>query len=89
MFIMATDADAVYLDWGTENQRAIRQIGADALERFDFAAGSMGPKVTAAIDFARASGHPAVIGRLEDVDRILTGEAGTMISAGDTPARFY
>ena len=79
VFVMLTDADAVYLDWGTPNQRAIRRASPAALEAMQFAAGSMGPKVIAACRFARATGHCAAIGALEDLDAILKGTAGTTI----------
>ena len=89
VFVMATDADAVYLDWGTNAQRAIRRISADRLAEHDFAAGSMGPKVAAAIAYAHASGGRAVIGKLEDIEKMLTGSAGTVIEAADVPTEFY
>jgi carbamate kinase len=79
--IIATDADAVYLDWGTPQQRAVAAASPDGLSEFEFAAGSMGPKVEAACDFARsAPGKTAVIGALPDLAEILTGEAGTHVS---------
>ena len=86
---MATDADAVFLDWGTGAQRAIRWICTDALTRLDFAAGSMGPKVAAAIAFAQDSGCRAVIGKIDDIDQILAGEAGTVIESQQGPTQFY
>ena len=89
LFIMVTDADAVYLDWGTRAQRAIKRISVGALRGFDFAAGSMGPKVQAAISFAEASGCRTVIGKIDDVDEILAGIAGTVIEAEDVPTEFY
>ena len=55
-FVVATDADAVYLDWGKPEQRAIRSASPDALDAYSFPAGSMGPKVEAAQDFARTTG---------------------------------
>lgn len=88
-FIMATDADAVYLDWGTSEQRAIKRISAAALGEYDFAAGSMGPKVAAAISFAVTSGNRAMIGKLEDIERMLAGTAGTVIESADVPTEFY
>jgi carbamate kinase len=81
LFVMLTDADAVYLDWGTPTQRAIRRATPAALSGIGFAAGSMGPKVDAACRFAQASGKKAAIGALEDLSRIIAGEAGTTISA--------
>ena len=79
-YVMLTDADAVYVDWGLPTQRAIRQASPDALASMKFAAGSMGPKVEAACRFARATGKRAAIGELADLARILKGEAGTTIS---------
>ena len=38
--------------------------------------GSMGPKVDAACQFARATGKEAVIGSLADIDEIVRGTAG-------------
>ena len=80
VFLMLTDAEAVWQDWGTEHARAIRRASPDALESLHFAAGSMGPKVEAACDYARATGGRAGIGALEDAVAIISGRAGTLIS---------
>jgi carbamate kinase len=82
LFIMLTDADAVYEDWGKPTQRAIRQAKVSALEGKPFAAGSMGPKVQAACRFAKATGKRSAIGALADLTRIIEGKAGTTITAG-------
>ncbi|AEV35819.1 Bacterial carbamate kinase [Pseudovibrio sp. FO-BEG1] len=89
VYIMATDADAVYLDWGTPSQRAIKSASPDALDAYGFAAGSMGPKVEAAQTFARQTGKKAVICTLSEVPQAIAGNKGTSISvdAGDT--KFY
>lgn len=79
VLIMATDADGVYLDWGTPLARRIARTTPAELESHRFASGSMGPKVQAACEFVRATGGRAVIGALEDVEGMLTGEAGTQI----------
>ena len=57
LLVIATDVDAVYLDWGTPAQRAVVRAHPDALDPGLFPAGSMGPKVEAAAQFARASGR--------------------------------
>ena len=54
-FIMATDADAVFLDWGKPTRRHFRRASPDAMRDFSFPAGSMGPKVEAACHFAEAT----------------------------------
>lgn len=79
LLVMLTDADAVFADWGKPTQRAIRRATPDALAAMSFAAGSMGPKVDAACRFVRATGKCAAIGALDDLTRIIAGEAGTTI----------
>jgi carbamate kinase len=79
LFIMATDTDGVYLDWMKPEQRRLGWVTPDELARYEFPAGSMGPKVEAATRFVRATGNRAAIGRLEDISRIVAGDAGTNI----------
>jgi len=82
VFVMATDAEGVYLDWGTPEQKLLEWITPDELSGHHFAAGSMGPKVEAAVKFAESgAGRRAAIGRLEDIERIVEGEVGTNITA--------
>jgi carbamate kinase len=81
-FIVATDADAVYLDWGTDEQRAVRRATPDSITPHAFAAGSMGPKVAAACDFVNDTGRTARIGDLSDLPAVLAGTAGTEIMPG-------
>lgn len=85
--VLATDADAVHVDWGTPNDQRIASIGADILDTMEFPAGSMGPKVEAATAFVRRSGHKAYIGRLQDVSAMLEGTTGTRVVPGDAPAQ--
>jgi carbamate kinase len=89
LFVMATVADAVYVDWGTPAQRAIRRAHPAAVAAWPFAAGSMGPKVESAVEFAAATGKTAAIGALADVGRIVLGEAGTHITTAATGVEFY
>jgi carbamate kinase len=81
LFVMLTDADAVYADWGKPSQHQIRRASPAALTAMPFAAGSMGPKVDAACRFATATGKSAAIGALADLSRIIAGEAGTTVSS--------
>jgi carbamate kinase len=80
-FIMATDAEAVFLDWGKPSANAFRRASPQAIQAYSFPAGSMGPKVEAACRFAEMTGKRAAIGALKDLSSILRGEAGTTISA--------
>ena len=79
VLVMATDADAVYADWGTPEQRPLGRTTPQELERYPFAAGSMGPKVEAACEFVRSTGRRAAIGALQDVDAMVEGAAGTQV----------
>jgi carbamate kinase len=76
---IVTDVDAVYADWGTPDQRAIRRASPDALLQTEFAAGSMGPKVRAACQFAQEGGL-AAIGSISETAALLRGEAGTIVT---------
>jgi carbamate kinase len=75
-----TDVDAVYFDWGTREQRAIRRASPAQLAGSEFAAGSMGPKVVAACAFAEKTGGRSVIGSIADAGRLVAGQAGTVVS---------
>ena len=77
---IVTDVDAVYADWGTPEQRAIRRATPEALAGTEFAAGSMGPKVRAACSFVEETGGLAAIGSIEDTPALLRGEAGTIVT---------
>jgi len=89
IFVMATDADAVYLDWGKPGQKAMRAASADQLDAYAFPAGSMGPKVEAAQGFARATGGRAIICALPDVPAAVRGEKGTTVSVDAGETRFW
>jgi carbamate kinase len=77
---IVTDVDAVYTDWGTPQQRAIRRATPEALGKSEFAAGSMGPKVRAACSFVEETGGLAAIGSIADTPALLRGEAGTIVT---------
>lgn len=78
--LILTEADAVYLDWGTPKARALRTATVDALRPLAVPDGAMGPKAEAAIQFVEMTGHPAYIGALRDAPAILRGEKGTLIA---------
>jgi carbamate kinase len=82
VFAMATDAAAVYLGFGTPDQRPIVAAHPEAVleHRDEFAAGSMLPKVEAAAEYAQATGATAAIGTLADIGGLVAGTAGTRIS---------
>jgi carbamate kinase len=75
-----TDVDAVYDEWGTPEQRAIRRATPESLGTAEFAEGSMGPKVRAACQFVERTGKTAAIGSIEDAAALVRGEAGTIVT---------
>ncbi|MGF1727847.1 carbamate kinase [Photobacterium nomapromontoriensis] len=78
--LILTDADAVYLDWGKPTQYALRNTTPNQLSKFEFDAGSMGPKIEASCAFIQQGGKVVGIGALEDGLHILEGTAGTNIT---------
>jgi carbamate kinase len=78
--IIATDVDAVYLDWGMSTQRPIREISFAALRSMNFLEGSMAPKVLAVCNYVEKTKKTAFIGSLNHIDDILNGVAGTRIT---------
>jgi carbamate kinase len=82
VLVIATDVEAVYVDWGQPGQRALRKVTPEEIGRHSFPAGSMRPKVEAACRFVRATGRRAVIGSLEQIEAMLAGEAGTEVAVG-------
>jgi carbamate kinase len=84
LLMILTDVDAVYSDWGTPAQRALRRLTAEEAERLDdegaFGEGSMAPKVRAAIDFVRRTGGRAIITELGQGLEAARGDAGTTIT---------
>jgi carbamate kinase len=81
LLVMATDVDGVYVHWGTPHQERLSWVTPAELEEYDFASGSMGPKVAAAARFVSATGRRAAIGRLEQIAEIVNGDAGTHVVA--------
>jgi carbamate kinase len=82
LLVLATDVGGVYADWGTSRHRLLRHTSVEELRALRFAAGSMGPKVDAAIAFVEETGQTAAIGSLDEIERIVAGEAGTIVSRG-------
>lgn len=80
LFVIATDVDGVYLDWGKPEQRLLGWVTPEEMRSYQFPAGSMGPKVEAAIKFVERTGQRAAIGSLADIEKIVAGEAGTNVA---------
>jgi carbamate kinase len=82
VLMVLTDVPNVVRHYGTPQAEPIARIAPGALRREPFPAGSMGPKVDAVCRFVELTGDMAAIGRLEDAEAILAGDAGTIITPG-------
>ncbi len=82
-FINLTQVDMVYINFGKPGQKGVPEMSVKEAERFlkagEFAPGSMGPKVRAAIDFIESGGREVVITQPELIEAALDGKAGTRI----------
>jgi len=81
--VLVTGVAGVYRDFGTPMARLLRRAHPDELAvlaaQGQFPEGSMGPKVAAAAQFARATGRRAVICQPADLGAALRGDAGTRV----------
>jgi carbamate kinase len=82
LFIMLTDVNGGYLDFGTAKSRMITHSSpVEMLTHIAaFAAGSMGPKTSAACSLVQASGKRSIIGAMPELHQLISGTAGTRIS---------
>lgn len=85
VLLLLTDTDAVYdpVAWAQGHRVPLPSpIAASELAAMaSFEAGSVGPKVQAAVAFARAGGV-AGIGALSDASKIVAQRAGTLVVPG-------
>lgn len=83
IFVSVTAVPNVYIHFGTPDQHPLHKISASAISALatsgDFKAGSMLPKVEAAIKFAKRGGT-GIITDINNLDKALHGKAGTIIT---------
>jgi carbamate kinase len=84
--VIATDVPNVMVDFGTPSQRPLGRVTTAELREHaaagQFARGSMGPKVEAALRFVEGGGSRAVITSLEHIADAVSGDdAGTVLTA--------
>lgn len=84
LLAISTSVEHVALNYGTPMQQALRTVAASEMERYlaegHFPAGSMGPKIRAAVDFIRNGGTEVVITSPQYLNAALTEGAGTHIT---------
>ncbi|GED62842.1 MULTISPECIES: carbamate kinase [Lysinibacillus] len=83
VFMMLTDVPNVYINFGKENEQKLSHITVAEAERYvaegQFPAGSMLPKMQAAIEFAKL-GKESIICSIDQAVAALNGKAGTRIT---------
>jgi len=85
-FVILTDVPNVCVHYGKPDEKTLGEVTAGELRRLaaeeHFRAGSMGPKVEAALRFVENGGTFALIANLEQAVEALKGSAGTRIVKG-------
>ena len=83
-FVMLTDVPRVALHFRTPQQRELTRMTVSEARKYltegHFPPGSMGPKIEAAIDYARSLGRPAIITSPDLLEQAIEGSDGTTIS---------
>jgi carbamate kinase len=89
VLVIATDVDHAAVDWGTPRQRDLGRVTLAEMRAHaaqgQFASGSMGPKVEAAVRFVEAGGKRSVITSLTHIPDAVEGGFGTVVEP-DGPA---
>jgi carbamate kinase len=83
IFLIVSDIEGAAIHWGTKAQKVLGKVSLKEMQQYikegHFPAGSMGPKVDAIVQFFQATGKRGIIGKLEDIEKAIEGNAGTEI----------
>lgn len=77
--LLLTDVEAIYENFGTDDQKPVRTVTPQQVRSLRLPAGSMRPKAEAAARFVEQTGGFAAIGALGDVARLMRGDGGTRV----------
>ncbi|MCL4447989.1 MAG: carbamate kinase [Thermoplasmatales archaeon] len=84
-FIILTAVDSAYINFNKPNKQKLGTIDIEEIKKLrlegHFAAGSMLPKIDAAINFVSKTGRKAIITNADNMADALAGKAGTIITA--------
>jgi carbamate kinase len=84
VFVILTDIDGAYLNYGTPKQTLIEYTTPEQLEQYmkegHFKEGSMGPKITAVMRFIQSGGQRAIIAELGRLREAMRGKSGTQVT---------
>ncbi|MDD3464638.1 MAG: carbamate kinase [Candidatus Cloacimonetes bacterium] len=83
LFVILTGVDKVSVDYGKPSQRDLDMMSIEEASRYyqegQFPAGSMGPKIKAAIDFLERGGKEVLITSIDRIVDAFAGKTGTRI----------
>ena len=83
LFVILTGVDKVAINYGKDNQENLDVLNLQDAKRYyeekQFPAGSMGPKILAAIDFLERGGSEVLITSIEKIVEAFEGKTGTRI----------
>ena len=83
LYIVLTGVTQVAIDYGKSSQRFVDRLTIAEAQRYQsegqFPAGSMGPKIEAALQFVRSTGQQVLITDVEHLRDALEEKAGTLI----------
>lgn len=83
VFVILTDIDGAYLNYGTAKQSLIKEATLQQLEQYmkegHFKEGSMSPKISAAMRFVESGGKEAIIAELSKLAEAMQGKSGTHV----------
>ncbi|HOR03317.1 MAG TPA: carbamate kinase [Candidatus Syntrophosphaera sp.] len=83
LFVILTGVDKVSVDYGKPSQRDLDMMSMEEASRYyqegQFPAGSMGPKIKAAIDFLERGGKEVLITSIDRIVDAFAGKTGTRI----------
>ncbi|MGR5244922.1 carbamate kinase [Vibrio sp. PNB23_22_6] len=77
--LILTDGTHVCLNWGEPTEEKLEHVTVAKMKQYNFAAGSMGPKVDACCQFVLKTGQKGHIGDLSCALEIIEGSSGTHI----------
>ncbi len=85
ILLILTDVEKVSLNFGQPNEKKLDKMSVEECERYladgQFPAGSMGPKIEAAVRFVKGGGRMTIISSLERAMEAIEGGAGTVVTA--------
>jgi carbamate kinase len=85
VLVIATDVDNAVVGYGSDSARPLTRVTRQELEGYaahgEFASGSMGPKVEAALRFVRSGGRRSIITALDRIADAVDGSVGTVVEA--------